>query len=241
MIVEGPLRTRDLARAAQISVQQVRNYEADGLIPRAERSANGYRQFGRRHLLALTTVRQLIGGYGLSRTRGIMQAVHEGRRADALAIIDERHAELAATRAQIEHTLVALGTLAAQWPADRHPRYSERVRVGAAAREAGVRISALRFWEQQGLLEPIRDKDNRYRLYDERQRRRLRIVTLLRQANHDFDAIRATLAEVEAGQPEDVVTAIEKRRRDVADLSWRCVGALAGLHGYLSAYPTDPA
>jgi DNA-binding transcriptional MerR regulator len=32
------LRTRDLALAGHISVQQVRNYEASGLIPKAQRS-----------------------------------------------------------------------------------------------------------------------------------------------------------------------------------------------------------
>jgi DNA-binding transcriptional MerR regulator len=39
------LRTHDLALAGGISVQQVRNYEASGLIPKAQRSPSGYRLY----------------------------------------------------------------------------------------------------------------------------------------------------------------------------------------------------
>ena len=47
------LRTRDLALAGHISVQQVRNYEANGLIPLAQRSPSGYRLYTQQHLAAL--------------------------------------------------------------------------------------------------------------------------------------------------------------------------------------------
>lgn len=239
MTVSMYLRTQDLARAVQISVQQVRNYEAHGFIPTVERSPSGYRRYTRRHLEALKTSRQLIAGYGVQRAQQIMQAVHQGRLAHALALIDERHADLAATRAQLEQTLAALRMLAAQLPASPHSRYAQRLRVGAAARLVGVRVSSLRFWEQQGLLQPIRDQDSRYRIYDERQLRRLRIVVLLRQANYDFDAIRTTLDELEAGRPQRAVAAIEQRGSQLAALSWRCVEAMAALHAYIGEFSAD--
>lgn len=230
------LRTSDLARAVQISVQQVRNYEAGGFIPPVERSPSGYRRYTQQHLAALTTAKELIGGYGWLRTRQIMQALHQGQRAEALALIDERHAELAETRQQLAQTLAALSILTAQLPSATHPRATQRLRVGAAARLVGVRVSALRFWEQQGLLHPVRDDDSKYRLYDEQQLRRLRIVVLLRQANYDFPAIHTTLHELEAGQPERAVAAVELRRSEVAASSWRCIQALAALHGYINEF-----
>jgi DNA-binding transcriptional MerR regulator len=236
MIVEPHLRTKDLARAVQISVQQVRNYEAGGFIPVAERSPSGYRRYTRQHLLALKTARQLIGGYGGQRAQQIMQAIHGGKLADALALINERHAELDRTRLQLEQTLAALSVLAAQSPAATQPRSSQRLHVGAAARLVGVRVSALRFWEGQGLLQPSREDGSRYRLYDERQLRRLRIVALLRQANHDFAAIRTTLDELEAGRPQRAVAAVEQRRGELASISWRCLGAMATLYAYASDF-----
>jgi DNA-binding transcriptional MerR regulator len=234
--VDGVLRTHDLAEAAGISVQQVRNYEVGGFLPAVERSHSGYRRYTRRHLAAVTTARQLIDGYGLQRARQIMQAAHQGRLAEALALIDERHAALHATRQQLDQTLAALSVLATQLPAETHLRSSRRLRVGAAARMVGVRVSALRFWEQIGLLQPVREAGSRYRLYDERQLRRLRIVALLRQANYDFPAIRTTLDELEAGQLQRAITAVEQRRSELARVSWQCLGALASFHAYVSEF-----
>jgi DNA-binding transcriptional MerR regulator len=165
-----------------------------------------------------------------------MQAVHQGRLAHALALIDQRHAELAGTRQQLEQTLAALSVLAAQLPSQTHPHLSERLRVGAAARLVGVRVSALRFWEQQGLLQPIRESGSNYRLYDEPQLRRLRIVALLRQADYDFTAIRTTLGELEAGRPQRAVAAVEHRRSELNSMSWRCLEATAALYAYISEF-----
>src|SRR5437588_13071351 len=108
------LRTRDLALAGHISVQQVRNYEASGLIPQAQRSPSGYRLYTQQHQAALKTVKSMVSGYGWPRTSAIMQALHRGDLSAALAIIDERHAEQALKRLQMEQTLSALLQLAAQ-------------------------------------------------------------------------------------------------------------------------------
>ncbi len=237
MMVPIYLRTKDLAQATQISVQQVRNYEASGLLPPVERSPSGYRRYTRQHLAALTTARLLIGGYGWPWAQRIMQAVHRGELAAALALLDECHAEFAATRLQLDQTLAALTVLTGQLPTAATPqRPPPRLHVGAAARLVGVRVSALRFWEQEGLLQPTREPDSRYRLYDEHQLRRLRIVALLRQAHYDFAAIRSTLAELEAGQPQRAVAAVEQRRDELAARSWRCLQAAASLYAYASEF-----
>src|SRR6266699_2440541 len=106
MTVRTYLRTIDLAQAGHISVQQVRNYEASGFIPPAERSPGGYRLYTQQHLVALKTARSLVGGYGWQ--RAIMQALHRGKLSVSLAAIDERHAELASKRLQVDQTLAAL-------------------------------------------------------------------------------------------------------------------------------------
>src|SRR2546423_10744703 len=107
------LRPHDLALAGHISVQQVRNYEANGLIPKAQRSPSGYRLYTQQHLVALKTVKSMVRGYGWQRTPAIMQALHRGNLSVALATIDECHAEFASKRFQVEQTLSALRTLAA--------------------------------------------------------------------------------------------------------------------------------
>jgi DNA-binding transcriptional MerR regulator len=236
MTVRTYLRTIDLAQAGHISVQQVRNYEASGFIPPAERSPGGYRLYTQKHLVALKTARSLLGGYGWQRARAIMQAVHQGKLSVALTLIDERHAELASKRLQLEQTLAALSTLAAQSAPRASTRHSQRLRVGEAAKQVGVRVSALRFWEQQDLLHPVRDKSSQYRLYDEQQMRRLRVVVLLRDAGYDFSAIRTTLDELAAGQPKRAIAAVEKRRAELARTSWACLAAMSSFQGYISEF-----
>lgn len=239
MMVDTYLRTRDLAQAAHISVQQVRNYEASGFIPPAERRSSGYRLYTQKHLAALKTGRSLLAGFGWERARKMMQAIHRGQLPEALAIIDERHAELTRRRLQIEHTLSALSALAAQpvpLPHARSALHGRRIRVGEAAKQVGVRVSALRFWEQQGLLLPERDKSSHYRLYDEHQMRRLRVVALLREAGYDFTAIRTALDELASGQLEKALAAVDKRRAEIARISWACLAAMPSFQEYLSVY-----
>ncbi|MEO8973506.1 MAG: MerR family transcriptional regulator [Ktedonobacteraceae bacterium] len=239
MTVSNYLRTIDLAQAGHISVQQVRNYEASGFIPPAERSPGGYRLYTRQHLAALKTARSLVGGYGWQRTPAIMQALQRGELSAALALIDTRHAELASKRLQVEQTLAALRALVAQvapLPGTRHP---QRFRVGEAAKQVGVRVSALHFWEQQGLLHPLRDKSSRYRLYDEQQMRRLRVVVLLRDAGYNFNVILPVLDELAAGRPEKAIVEVEKRRDELTRTSWACIEALAVFQHYVSEFCTQ--
>jgi DNA-binding transcriptional MerR regulator len=235
------LRTIDLAQAVHISVQQVRNYETAGFIPRAERSPAGYRRYTEKHLVALKTARSLVAGYGWRRARAAMHAVHAGQLSAALALLDERHAELAGARYQIEQTLGTLSMLAAQPAAlangrPAHPRLAQPLHVGEAARLVGVRVSALHFWEQQGLLQPTRDKNNRYRQYDEQEMRRLRVVVLLRNAGYDFEAIRTALDELTAGRPERAIAAAEHRRAELARMTWTSISALASFHAYVGQF-----
>ena len=236
MVVRRYLRTIDLARAGQISVQQVRNYEASGFIPPTERSSGGYRLYTQQHLVALKTARSLVSGYGWQRARAIMQAVHQSNLSLALALIDERHAELASKRLQVEQTLAALSTLAGQSVTPASTHRPQRLRVGEAAREVGVRVSALHFWEQQGLLQPLRDPSSHYRLYDEQQMSRLRVVVLLREAGYDFNVIAPVLDELAAGQPERAIAAIERRRDELTKTSWACIEGLAVFQRYISEF-----
>ena len=236
MTVRPYLRTHDLALAGKISVQQVRNYEANGLIPQAQRSPSGYRLYTQQHLAALKAVRSMVRGYGWPRMSAIMQALHKGDLSAALATIDERHAELASKRSQIEQALSALRILAARATSLQSSSQPQRLRVGEAAKQVGVRVSALHFWEQQGLLHPVREQYSRYRLYDEQQMRRLRVVVLLRDAGYPFSVIQLALDELAAGRPEKAIVAVEKKREELTRTSWSCIEALPFFQHYVSDF-----
>ena len=104
-------RPVDLARAAGVSTQQVRNLEALGVLPEAGRTESGYRRYGSAHLSALLAYQALVPGFGAPGTRRILVAVAQGRLDEALELIDEGHAGLHEARrslTEITGTLVGL-------------------------------------------------------------------------------------------------------------------------------------
>lgn len=232
------MRTIDLAREVGLSAQQVRNYEASGLLPPAERDANGFRRYTERHLGALRTVRAMMaGGYDGASILAIMRAAHEGDVDAALALVDARHAVLDRQRRQVEVTLEAIGALNQGNTSKPGVRWSERLTIGDAAKAVGVRTSALRFWEREGLIGPARDPHSGYRQFDGREMKRLEVVVLLRRANYRFEAIRSVLDELSFGKPESSLRAVDQRRREIAAASRACAHATAALWEYLREAP----
>jgi DNA-binding transcriptional MerR regulator len=235
--MSNPLRTIDLARAAGISTQMVRNYEQSGFLPAAERSPAGYRRYTTHHLHALLAARAMISGYGWQPACQILGAVHRGELPGALALVDACHADLHQRRREIEATLGALRAVAAALPEPVGTLVPQPVlTIGAAARLVGVRVSALRFWETQGLLQPERDRASGYRRYNGQQLRRLQVVALLRQAGYDFEAIRAVLDELAAGRPGRAIAAAEQRLNDLGAASQRCTAATTAFWEYVQRY-----
>jgi DNA-binding transcriptional MerR regulator len=216
-----------------VSAQTVRKYEAWGFLPPAERSATGYRLYTYRHLHAIEAARTMKAGYGWQSALSAMRAVHKGDLESALTVVDSRHAELDRGRREVGETLRVLRTVTGCQETGTRVRRSGGLRVGQAARRVGVRVSALRFWEEEGLLHPHRDESSGYRLYDEGQMRRLRVVVLLREAGYDFDAIRSALDELSAGRPESALRAVEGRRVELARASRACAAATAALWEYV--------
>lgn len=235
MKVAEHLRPVDLARAVGLSTQMIRRYERWGFLPPSERGENRYRRYGPHHLDAIRTARVMIAGYGWAPALRILRLVHAGDPTAAYAKADERHAELHRERLALTATLGALQAVAgaADLPATSRRRL---LLVGEAAAIAGVRLSALRFWEEQGLLEPYRDPQSGYRLFDEEQVRRLQVVVLLRRAGYDLPQIRPVLEELAAGRPERALAAAQRRMRDLAEASRRCAEATGALVSYLNEW-----
>jgi DNA-binding transcriptional MerR regulator len=235
------LRPIDLARTVGISPSLVRTYEQVGFLPAADRSPAGYRRYTEGHVEALRVARCLITGYGWQRALQVMRAVHTGDRSTALALVDSCHAELHRQRAQIDDTLRTLERLSRTQ--HRVPRITAGrfVRIGAAAELAGVRPSALRFWEEQGLLRPLRDSTTGSRHYDQEQVQRVQIVALLRGAGYRFPAIRSVLDDLATSRPAQALAALEQRRRSVHRASEQMMRATSTLHLYLQSVHGGPA
>ena len=230
---EWRLRPVDPARAAGVSAQQIRNYEAAGILPPASRTASGYREFTARHRRALLAYRALARGFGPHTAQAVMLAVHDGDVSHALALIDEGHASLHEQRRSLRDTARALEALAAADPESaRIP--GPDMRIGEVAAHLGVRPSALRVWEAAGLLAPRRDPATGYRRYGAREVRDARLVDTLRRSRYPLPRIVAVLGELRRTGSTDALRAAVAQRHE--ELDRRARDMLEGaslLHGYL--------
>ncbi len=228
---ERRLRTVDLARAVGLSTQQVRNYEGAGVLPPAGRTDAGYRVFGERHRDALLTYRALQPGYGAVTATRVMRAVHDGDVAAALALVDAAHAALHEERGSLRAAREALEALAGGETAAPSPH---RLRIGEVAALIGVRTSALRVWEEAGLLVPGREHGTGYRVYGPADVRDARVVRALRRSHHLFDRIRPVLDDLRReGSTEALRAAVEARGQVLTARTRSMLAGAAALHAYL--------
>jgi DNA-binding transcriptional MerR regulator len=235
-------RPIELARAVGISAATVRMYEREGILPEADRNPSGHRRYRFRHLRALETARVLMQGYGWEHAKRVMRAVHAGQMAEVHTLVDARHAAIDRDRRQLVQTMQAFEVLTSKDERDRQFRLAERmkqpVRVGVAAREAGVPVSTVHFWEEQGLLLPQRDKESNYRLYTASDVRQLQVIVMLRDAGYRFDDIRPVVLDLAQGNPDAALAAMKKRQLEMQRASMECMAATAALWRYLAEFQT---
>ncbi|WP_328562016.1 MerR family transcriptional regulator [Streptomyces coelicoflavus] len=237
---ERRLRTVDLARAVGLSTQQVRNYEDAGVLPPAGRTDAGYRVFGERHREALLAYRALQPGYGAVTATRVMRAVHAGEVAGALALVDAAHAALHEERVALRaagEALEGLEGLTGQGAAASPGRAgdgSHGLRIGEVAALVGVRTSALRVWEEAGLLVPGRERGTGYRVFGPADVRDARVVRTLRRSHHVFDQIRPVLEDLRrAGSSAALRATLEARGQALTARTRAMLAGAGALHAYL--------
>ncbi|KUM98770.1 MerR family transcriptional regulator [Streptomyces cellostaticus] len=232
----GRLRPVDLARGHGLSTQAVRNYEAAGILPDAERTPHGYRTYTPLHAQALRAFLALVPGHGHRTATLIMQSINRGTTEDALRLIDESHAQLLDDRRTLQAVEGALHDLSPV-PQERGDTF-----VGPLAKRLGIRPATLRTWERVGLVQPRRDPQTGYRVYSAADVRDAKLVHQLRRGGYLLEQIAPLIVQVRSAGG---VAPLESTLRDWhARLSARSRAMLTGaaaLDTYLDCRPDDPA
>jgi DNA-binding transcriptional MerR regulator len=231
----GHLRPIDLARGHGLSTQAIRNYEAAGILPEAERTLHGYRTYTPLHAHALRAFLALVPGHGHKAATSIMQAVNRHATGEALRLIDESHAQLLDDRRTLQAVEAALRDL------DPVPRERGDTFVGPLSRRLGIRPATLRKWERAGLVQPRRDPRTGYRVYREADVRDALLAHQLRRGGYRLEQIAPLIAQVRSAGG---VAPLESMLRDWhGRLSARSRAMLTGaaaLDAYLDRLPAQP-
>ncbi len=72
--------------------------------------------------------------------------------------------------------------------------------IGEVAKEAGVNVSTIRFYEREGLL-PEPERIGGRRRYDEAAVQRLGVIVIAKQAGFSLDEVRVLLTSIDQGAP----------------------------------------
>jgi DNA-binding transcriptional MerR regulator len=234
------LRTVDVARRAGCSVQQVRNLERDGVLPPASRTASGYRHYTESHVRSALAYRALAAATGPVEAKTIMRAAQAHPRSGLLALLDDAHARLAAERRDLALARDAAEAITAEPIGDVRP--SDAMTVSELAAALGVRTSALRHWDAEGLVVPARTGPSGARRYSPADVRDARIVHQLRLAGHRIAPLRALMPELRrARRWADLTAAFDARDAAIDARSRALLEAAAALAALLAPEDEQPA
>lgn len=213
------MNTAAVAAASGYSVQQVRDLEAQGVIPAATRSANGYRRFSAAHVRALRAYRGLAEAIGPVDAREAMRDLRTLPPGQGAALICGFHARLDDEREQALAARHALETIRSEATTEAEPVESDSMTITELSQALGVRASTLRFWETAGLVAPERvaTRAGTARRYPLTAIREARITAALRAGGYRIPDVRTAITAVrELNEVSQTITALEARLADIA-------------------------
>ncbi|SFW60187.1 DNA-binding transcriptional regulator, MerR family [Amycolatopsis australiensis] len=233
------MRPADLAREHGISTQAVRNYERDGFLPPASRTASGYRVYTAVHAAALRAFLALVPAYGHATAGGIMHAVHDDDLGRALTLVDRGHLQLLRDRETLDAVRKAIGHVTAE-PAPRPAGAGWS--IGELAHRLDVTAATIRAWERAGILVPARNPATGYRVFRAADIRDAELTHLLRRGGYPLAYIATVVEQVRtAGGMESLADALRTWQEKLTARGVAMLDAAARLSEYLRARPPRPA
>jgi len=85
------------------------------------------------------------------------------------------------------------------------------MKIGELAQATGIAPSAIRFYEQSGLLPVATRSDNGYRHYSSAAIERLRLVQIAQKLGFSLDALRTVFASADGFNKEELMRSLDQR------------------------------
>ncbi|GGL32107.1 MerR family transcriptional regulator [Nocardia jinanensis] len=222
------LRTADIARGTGYSVQQVRNLERDGILPPVPRTPSGYRVYGVAHLWSVRAYRALAAGTGPVEAKRILREARERGPSRLFELLNGAHARLDRERRDVEFAREAARAIADEPVGDTRP--ADDMSISELARVLGIRASALRHWDAEGLVVPHRAGQSARR-YTPGDVRAARLVHQLRLAGYGIESLRKLIPRLrDVGRSDEITRALAERDTGIDTRCAALFEAAAALH-----------
>lgn len=161
-----------------------------------------------------------------------MRAANQGSTPELLALLDAAHARLHTERQALRRATEAAAAISGEPVKDARP--SDSMSISELAHALGIRPSALRHWEAEGLVKPARSTTQRVRTYTPSDVRDARIVHQLRQAGYRIPLLQALMPQLRHTRGwDEISSALAAREISLNSRSRQLVQGAAALSALL--------
>ena len=221
-------KTSEIAKIVGIHPNTVRLYEEIGFIPKVNRLENGYRVFTDLHIKQFKIARRALSIEVLQnglRKRAI-EIITTSAKMDydkSLMLVKDYINQLDMEINNAEEAITITKKLLNQ-DYELNGKVLKRKEVSALL---DISIDTLRNWEMNGLIK-IKRKETGYRIYNDEDIRKLKIIRTLRCANYSLSSILRMLNELSVDPDIDIKEVIGMREND-EDIITACDKLLKSL------------
>lgn len=168
-----------IAKILNISTTTLRRYEEQNLIPEVPRTRSNHRIYTAVHFQAFITIRTLLKGYDIPIAYEAMRLIKKKSFDQALWLINKAQFHLQVEKQRVEEILTIIQHT--DFTKYKSKNLKECMSIGEVAEIAGVNTSAIRHWENEGLIHSERNKGNGYRVFTLTELRKILVISSLRK------------------------------------------------------------
>lgn len=206
--------TTEVAKIIGIHPNTVRMYEECGLIPQAERKANGYRVFTDYHIeqLRLARIAFQIEVLQNGLRKKVVEIIKLSANKDfdkAVRFAEEYRNQLQREKRNAEESI----GIAKQILSGKSVEQTLFLKRKEVSDYLDISMDTLRNWERNGLLQ-VKRKQNGYRTYTSDDIERLKMIRTLRLANYSLEAILRMLNALEHNPQIDLKQVLNTPQAD---------------------------
>ncbi|WP_445477645.1 MerR family transcriptional regulator [Lysinibacillus irui] len=187
---------KQIANTLNVSTTTLRRYEEQDLIPVVPRTNSNHRFYTSIHFQAFTTIRALLKGYDIPVVYKVMRMMKRSRFEEALWLVNEQQFQIQVEKQRVEEILTTIQS--AELIQYRNVKLNECMSIGEAAIIAGVNTSAIRHWENEGLIQSERNKENGYRMFSKPELRKILVISSLRKTVYYIENMKKLLNDLDS-------------------------------------------
>lgn len=186
---------KQIAQQLAISTTTLRRYEEQELLPEVPRTSSNRRIYTAVHLQAFITIRALLQAYEIPVVYRVMKHIQQGCTIEALWMLNQQLHDIQQEKQRLESMMAMIQQTELRTSSKRQK--SDHITIGEAAQIAGVKPSAIRHWEKEGLVQSVRHAENGYRLFNERELRKIIVISSLRKTVVFIDSMKQLLNDLD--------------------------------------------